>query len=150
MKNINKEIISPFTKMEEDIDSIPIIDNMSSHILKPKKEGRNPGVHLYTKNYNEQQSSALSQDKEFPIIESYCMLMEKDKEKNEGNVISNLNRDKNKYEMNCLTNNSNINVGNNLGGYLDLERDGDNNESKLEAKQVEDLKDCVNKILNEF
>ena len=138
--NINKEIISPFTKMEEDIDSIPIIDNMSSHILKPKKEGRNPGVHLYTKNYNEQQSSALSQDKEFPIIESYCMLMEKDKEKNEGNVISNLNRDKNKYEMNCLTNNSNINVGNNLGGYLDLERDGDNNESKLEAKQVEDLK----------
>ena len=148
--NINKEIISPFTKMEEDIDSIPIIDNMSSHILKPKKEGRNPGVHLYTKNYNEQQSSALSQDKEFPIIESYCMLMEKDKEKNEGNVISNLNRDKNKYEMNCLTNNSNINVGNNLGGYLDLERDGDNNESKLEAKQVEDLKDCVNKILNEF
>ena len=148
--NINKEIISPFTKMEEDIDSIPIIDNMSSHILKPKKEGRNPGVHLYTKNYNEQQSSALSQDKEFPIIESYCMLMEKDKEKNEGKVISNLNRDKNKYEMNCLTNNSNINVGNNLGGYLDLERDGDNNESKLEAKQVEDLKDCVNKILNEF
>ena len=148
--NINKEIISPFTKMEEDIDSIPIIDNMSSHILKPKKEGRNPGVHLYTKNYNEQQSSALSQDKEFPIIESYCMLMEKDKEKNEGNVISNLNRDNNKYEMNCLTNNSNINVGNNLGGYLDLERDGDNNESKLEAKQVEDLKDCVNKILNEF
>ena len=148
--NINKEIISPFTKMEEDIDSIPIIDNMSSHILKPKKEGRNPGVHLYTKNYNEQQSSALSQDKEFPIIESYCMLMEKDKEKNEGNVISNLNRDKNKYEMNCLTNNSNINVGNNLGGYFDLERDGDNNESKLEAKQVEDLKDCVNKILNEF
>ena len=148
--NINKEIISPFKKMEEDIDSIPIIDNMSSHILKPKKEGRNPGVHLYTKNYNEQQSSALSQDKEFPIIESYCMLMEKDKEKNEGNVISNLNRDKNKYEMNCLTNNSNINVGNNLGGYLDLERDGDNNESKLEAKQVEDLKDCVNKILNEF
>ena len=148
--NINKEIISPFTKMEEDIDSIPIIDNMSSHILNPKKEGRNPGVHLYTKNYNEQQSSALSQDKEFPIIESYCMLMEKDKEKNEGNVISNLNRDKNKYEMNCLTNNSNINVGNNLGGYLDLERDGDNNESKLEAKQVEDLKDCVNKILNEF
>ena len=143
--NINKEIISPFTKMEEDIDSIPIIDNMSSHILKPKKEGRNPGVHLYTKNYNEQQSSALSQDKEFPIIESYCMLMEKDKGKD-----NNIYKDKNKYEMNCLTNNSNINVGNNLGGYLDLERDGDNNESKLEAKQVEDLKDCVNKILNEF
>ena len=125
---------------------------MSSHILKPKKEGRNPGINLYTKNYNEQQSSAFSQDKKFPLFESYYMLMEKDKEKNEGNVISNLNnnRDKNKYEMNCLTNNSNINIGNNLGGYLDLESDGDKNESKLEAKQVEDLKDCVNKILNEF
>ena len=148
--NINKEIISPFTKMEEDIEPIPIIDNINSEILKPKKEGRNNILNIYKINFKDQKSSAISQEKEFPIIESYCMLMEKDKEKNEGNVISNLNRDKNKYEMNCLTNNSNINVGNNLGGYLDLERDGDNNESKLEAKQVEDLKDCVNKILNEF
>ena len=136
--NINKEIISPFTKMDEEIEPIPIIDNMSSHILKPKKEGRNPGVHFYTKNYNEQQSSALSQDKEFPIIESYCMLMEKEKE----------NKEKNKLEMNCLTNNSNNIIGNNLDNYMD--KDIDNNESKLEAKQVEDLKDCVNKILNEF
>ena len=136
--NINKEIISPFTKMDEEIEPIPIIDNMSSHILKPKKEGRNPGLHFYTKNYNEQQSSALSQDKEFPIIESYCMLMEKEKE----------NKEKNKLEMNCLTNNSNNIIGNNLDNYMD--KDIDNNESKLEAKQVEDLKDCVNKILNEF
>ena len=136
--NINKEIISPFTKMDEEIEPIPIIDNMSSHILKPKKEGRNPGLHFYTKNYNEQQSSALSQDKEFPIIESYCMLMEKEKE----------NKEKNKLEMNCLTNNSNNIIGNNLNNYMD--KDIDNNESKLEAKQVEDLKDCVNKILNEF
>ena len=136
--NINKEIISPFTKMDEEIEPIPIIDNMSSHILKPKKEGRNPGLHFYTKNYNEQQSSALSQDKEFPIIESYCMLMEKEKE----------NKEKNKLEMNCLTNNSNNMIGNNLDNYMD--KDLDNNESKLEAKQVEDLKDCVNKILNEF
>ena len=136
--NINKEIISPFTKMDEEIEPIPIIDNMNSHILKPKKEGRNPGLHFYTKNYNEQQSSALSQDKEFPIIESYCMLMEKEKE----------NKEKNKLEMNCLTNNSNNIIGNNLDNYMD--KDIDNNESKLEAKQVEDLKDCVNKILNEF
>ena len=136
--NINKEIISPFTKMDEEIEPIPIIDNMSSHILKPKKEGRNPGLHFYTKNYNEQQSSVLSQDKEFPIIESYCMLMEKEKE----------NKEKNKLEMNCLTNNSNNIIGNNLDNYMD--KDIDNNESKLEAKQVEDLKDCVNKILNEF
>ena len=134
--NINKEIISPFTKMDEEIEPIPIIDNMSSHILKPKKEGRNPGLHFYTKNYNEQQSSALSQDKEFPIIESYCMLMEKEKE----------NKEKNKLEMNCLTNNSNNIIGNNLDNYMD--KDIDNNESKLEAKHVEDLKDCVNKILS--
>jgi len=118
--NINKEIISPFTKMDEEIEPIPIIDNMSSHILKPKKEGRNPGLHFYTKNYNEQQSSALSQDKEFPIIESYCMLMEKEKE----------NKEKNKLEMNCLTNNSNNIIGNNLDNYMD--KDIDNNESKLE------------------
>ena len=144
--NINKEIISPFTKMDEEIEPIPIIDNLSSHILKPKKEGRNPGVHFYTKNYNEQQSSAFSQDKEFPIIESYCMLMEKEKEKD----INNINKEKNKLEMNCLTNNSNNIIDNNLDNYIDRDKDIDNNESKLEAKQVEDLKDCVNKILNEF
>ena len=144
--NINKEIISPFTKMDEEIEPIPIIDNLSSHILKPKKEGRNPGVHFYTKNYNEQQSSAFSQDKEFPIIESYCMLMEKEKEKD----INNINKEKNKLEMNCLTNNSNNIIDNNFDNYIDRDKDIDNNESKLEAKQVEDLKDCVNKILNEF
>ena len=132
--------------MDEEIEPIPIIDNMSSHILKPKKEGRNPGLHFYTKNYNEQQSSALSQDKEFPIIESYCMLMEKEKEKD----INNINKEKNKLEMNCLTNNSNNIIDNNLDNYIDRDKDIDNNESKLEAKQVEDLKDCVNKILNEF
>ena len=50
--------------------------------------------------------------------------------------------------MNCLTNNSNNIIGNNLDNYMD--KDIDNNESKLEAKQVQDLKDRVNKILNEF
>ena len=142
--NINKEIISPSIKMDEEIEPIPIIDNMSSHTLKPKKEGRNPGVHFYTKNYNDQQSSAFSQDKEFPIIESYCMLMEKEKD------INNINKEKNKLEMNCLTNNSNNIIDNNFDNYIDRDKDIDNNESKLEAKQVEDLKDCVNKILNEF
>ena len=142
--NINKEIISPFIKMDEEIEPIPIIDNMSSHTLKPKKEGRNPGVHFYTKNYNDQQSSAFSQDKEFPIIESYCMLMEKEKD------INNINKEKNKLEMNCLTNNSNNIIDNNFDNYIDRDKDIDNNESKLEAKQVEDLKDCVNKILDEF
>ena len=122
--------------MEEDIEPIPIIDNMTSEILKPKKEGRNTVINKFNKNFIEQPSSLASQEKEFPIIESYCMLMEKDKGKD-----NNINKDKNKYELNsCLTNNSNTNINN----------FGSGNESKLEAKQVEDLKDCVNKILNEF
>ena len=130
--NINKEIISPFTKVEEDIEPIQIINNMNSETLKPKKEGRNNGINLLKKNLMEPQLSLASQEKEFPIIESYCLLMEKDKEKDINNI-----KDKDKSEVNpCLTSNSN-----NIGS---------GNESKLEAKQVEDLKNCVNKILNEF
>ena len=135
--NVNKEIISPFTKMEEDIESIPILDNINSEILKPKKEGRNNILNIYKINFKDQKSSAISQEKEFPIIESYCMLVDKEKD----------NKDKNKLDINCcLTNNSNS-IGNNLYSYMDKDK---GNESKLEAKQVEDLKDCVNKILNEF
>ena len=135
--NVNKEIISPFTKMEEDIEPIPIIDNINSEILKPKKEGRNNILNIYKINFKDQKSSAISQEKEFPIIESYCMLVDKEKD----------NKDKNKLDINCcLTNNSNS-IGNNLYSYMDKDK---GNESKLEAKQVEDLKDCVNKILNEF
>ena len=111
--------------MEEDIEPIPIIDNISSEILKPKKEGRNNVINIFQKNGQKQ----TSQEKEFSIIESYCLLMEKDKE----NI-----RDKKNFETN-LTNNSN---------KINLE--SGNNESRIEAKQVEDLKDCVNKILNEF
>ena len=66
------------------------------------------------------------------------MLMEKEKDNN---------KEKNKQELNfCLTNNSNT-TGYNLANYMDKDR---GNESNLEAKQVEDLKECVNKILNEF
>ena len=135
--NVNKEIISPFTKMEEDIEPIPILDNINSEILKPKKEGRNNILNIYKINFKDQKSSAISQEKEFPIIESYCMLVDKEKD----------NKDKNKLDINCcLTNNSNS-IGNNLYSYMDKDN---GNESRLEAKQVEDLKDCVNKILNEF
>ena len=136
--NINKEIINPHNKMEEEIDPIPILNNMNEEILKPKKEGRNKAQILYSKNILEQQSSYASQEKEFPIIESYCMLVEKEKDNK---------KEKNKQELNCcLTNNSNS-AGYNLANYMDKDR---GNESKLEAKQVEDLKECVNKILNEF
>ena len=126
--NIKKEIISPFIQIDEDIDSIPLFNNnKNSQIYKSKKEGRNTTGPVYKKNIIEQ-SSMLSQEKEFPIIESYCMLVEKDN------------------KSNCVTNENNNN-SKNLTTYNDKERV---NESKLEAKQVQDLKERVNKILNEF
>ena len=64
----------------------------------------------------------MSQEKEFPIIESYCMLVEKDNKSNSAN---------------------NNNDNNNLTSY-------NANESKLEDKKVQDLQERVNKILNEF
>ena len=134
INNINKEIISPFTKMAEEIEPIPIINNINSDILKPKKESRNNIVQTYNKNFAEHPSSMASQEKEFPIIESYCFLSEKDKE----------NNNRNQSEINNLVNEYN---GNN---YLKINDKDRGNESKLEAKQVEDLKNCVNKILDEF
>jgi hypothetical protein len=126
--NIKKEIISPYIQIEEDIDSIPILNNMNSRILKNKKEGRNTIGPINKKNIKEQ-TSIMSQEKEFPIIESYCMLLEKDNQ-NKSNCITNDNN----YSQNILLNN-------------DKEK---NNESKIEAKQIQDLKEHVNKILNEF
>ena len=127
--NIKKEIITPYIQIEEDIDSIPIFNNMNSQLLKPKKEGRNTTGIIQKKNIVEQQSSIMSQDKEFPIIESYCMLKEKDTHN----------------KSNCITIENNNNK--NLTNYNDKDKV---NESKLEEKQVQDLKDRVNKILNDF
>ena len=120
--NIKKEIISPYIQIDEDIDSMPMFNNnKNSQIVKNKKEGRNTAGPVFKKN-NIEQSSVLSQEKEFPIIESYCMLVEK---------------------ANNNGNNNNNDNNNNLTTY-------NANESKLEAKQVQDLKERVNKILNEF
>ena len=120
--NIKKEIISPYIKVDEDIDSIPMFNkNINSQIAKNKKEGRNMVGQVSKKNTIEQ-SSILSHEKEFPIIESYCMLVEKD------------NKSPN-YANN--DNNNNLTIHN-------------SNESRLEAKQVQDLNERVNKILNEF
>ena len=108
--------------MDEDIDSIPMFNkNINSQIAKNKKEGRNMVGQVSKKNTIEQ-SSVLSHEKEFPIIESYCMLVEKD------------NKSPN-YANN--DNNNNLTIHN-------------SNESRLEAKQVQDLNERVNKILNEF
>ena len=128
IKNLKKEIINPNIQIEEDNYSIPIFNNMNSQILKPKKEGRNKIMPIYKKSIKDQ-SSIMSQEKEFPIIESYCMIMEKDTQ-NKSNFITNEN-----------------NKSKNLTNYNDKDRA---NESKIEAKQVQDLKDRVNKILNEF
>ena len=127
--NVKKEIITPFIQIEEDIDSIPIFNNMNSQLLKTKKEGRNTTGIIPKKNIIEQQSSVMSQDKEFPIIESYCMLLDKETHN----------------KSNCITNENNNSK--NITNYNDKDKV---NESKLEAKQVQDLKDRVNKILNEF
>ena len=123
--NIKKEIITPTLEIDEDIDGVPIFNNMNSQILKSIKEGRKPGINK--KNLAEQ--SIVSQDKEFPIIESYCMIMDKD------------NQNKSNYITNENNNSKNLTINNNRDKI---------NESKLEAKQIQDLKDHVNKILNNF
>ena len=129
IKNLNmkKEIITPFIQIEEDIETIPIFNNINSRILNPKKEGRNTTGPIYKKNIKDQ-STVMSQEKEFPIIESYCMLVEKDTQN----------------KSICITNENN--KSKNIIIY-DKEK---TNESNIEEKQVQDLKDRVNKILNEI
>ena len=127
--NIKKEVISPFIQINEELDSMPIFNNKNkdSQIIKPKKEGKNTTGVVYKKN-NKDQSSFMS-EKEFPIIESYCIMKEKEKQN----------------KSNCIINENN--KSKNLTIYHDKEK---TNESQIEAKQVQDLKDTVNKILNEF
>jgi hypothetical protein len=126
--NIKKEIISPYIQIDEDTDSIPIFNNMNSQLLKSKKEGRNKISIMHKKNVIEQ-PSVISREKEFPVIESYCILMEKETQN----------------KSNCMTNENNSSK--NFSIFIDKDK---TNESKIEAKQVQDLKERVNKILNEF
>jgi hypothetical protein len=122
--SIKKEVISPYIHIDEDIDSIPIFNNnKNSQIMKTKKDGPSTTGPILKKNIIEK-STIVSQEKEFPIIESYCMLVEKDNKSNHAN-------------------NNNDNNNNNLTSY-------NANESKFEDKQVQDLQERVNKILNEF
>ena len=129
--NIKKEIISPYIQVDEDIDSIPIFNSCTknSQIDKTKKEGRNTAGPAFKKKNTKEHSSLVSQEKEFPIIESYCMMFDKE---NKSNYVTNNNN-----------NNNNNTDNNNLTTF-------NGNESKIEAKQVQDLKERVNKILNEF
>ena len=129
ISNIKKDIITPSIQLDEDIDSVPMFNNINSQIMKTKKEGRNTKESLYKKNI--EQNGNISQEKEFPIIESYCMLYDKD----------NQNKSGYNYNTNECSINKNITINN------DREK---SNESKIEAKQVQDLKEHVNKILKEF
>jgi hypothetical protein len=126
--NLKKEIIGHSINID-DFDSVPMIMNKNSQALKSKKEGRNTIGPIFKKNI--EKSPNRSQEKEFPIIESYCVMADKENQ--------------NRYGGNYTTNESNISK--NLTSNNFKER---SNESNIEAKQFQDLKDCVNKILNEF
>ena len=125
--NLKKEIITPSINID-DFDTAPMFSNMNSEIMKSKKEGRNTTGPMYRKNLDK--SNNLSQDKEFPIIESYCMIQDNNQNKSGSNYATNEN-----------------NISKNLISSKIKEK---SNESNIEAKQVQDLNDCVNKILNGF
>jgi len=129
-KEINKEmkddtlfdedIINNFDIKEEIIvgnnnnEPIEVVSNMASQTLKPKKKNRNI-------NMNEQ-SLNISQEKDFQIIESYCLLSGQKDENNDENGQSIFNKDNSMKE----------------------------DESKMENNQVQELHNHVKKILDEF
>ena len=129
-KEINKEmkddtlfdedIINNFDIKEEIIvgnnnnEPIEVVSNMASQTLKPKKKNRNI-------NMNEQ-SLNISQEKDFQIIESYCLLSGQKDENNDENGQSKFNKDNSMKE----------------------------DESKMENNQVQELHNHVKKILDEF
>ena len=110
-KEINKEMkddtlfdedmINNFDIKEEIIvnnnEPIEIVSNMASQTLKPKKNNKN--------NVNDQ-SLNMSQERDYQIIESYCMLSgEKEKANNDEKSFENLNKeDESKMENNQLQN----------------------------------------------
>ena len=111
--DIKEEIISPAEneKIGVNIASIQIMSNMISQTLKPEPP---------KKNKNEL-SVNMSQDKEFQVIESYCVLS------GQGDTINNT---------------ENNNSPKNGGEKVD--------DSKIEALQIQNLHNKVNQILNEF
>jgi len=129
-KEINKEmkddtlfdedIINNFDIKEEIIvgnnnnEPIEVVSNMASQTLKPKRKNRNV-------NANEQ-SLNISQEKDFQIIESYCLLSGQKDENNDENGQSIFNKDNSMKE----------------------------DESKMENNQVQELHNHVKKILDEF
>lgn len=129
-KEINKEmkddtlfdedIINNFDIKEEIIggnnnnEPIEVVSNMASQTLKPKKKNRNININ--------EQSLNISQEKDFQIIESYCLLSGQKNENNDENGQSIFNKDNSMKE----------------------------DESKMENNQVQELHNHVKKILDEF
>ena len=128
-KEINKEMkedalfdddeINNYDNIKEEIamdnnnfEPIEIVSNMASQTLKPKKNNR-----------NNEQSLNMSQEKEYQIIESYCLLSG-DKDANNNDENSNGNISKN----NAIK----------------------DDDSKIENNRVEDLHNDVKKILDEL
>jgi len=122
--NLKKEIIAHGINID-DFDSVPMISNKNSQVMKAKNEGRNTTGPIYKKNIDK------SQESEFPIIESYCVMIDKENQ--------------NKYGGNYATNESNVSKNLTTNNFKEK-----SNESNIEERQVQDLKDRVNKILNEF
>ena len=129
-KEINKEmkddtlfdedIINNFDIKEEIIvgnnNPIEVVSNMASQTLKPKKNNN--------KNIIDEQSLNNSQEKDFQIIESYCLLSG---QKEEG-----------------------YNDDNNILEKYNKENSIKEDESKIENNQVRELHNHVRKILEEF
>ena len=113
-------------KKEDTLFGEEILDNfdlneeiITSQTLKPKKN-RN------LENY--EQSLNTSQEKDFQIIESYCLLSGQKNETNENN-------------------NSNTSNGNNLSRNNNKDKDESN---IIEKKKIQELHNHVQKILDEF
>ena len=126
--NLKKEIISHGINID-DFDSVPMLSSQNSQALKSKKEGRNTTGPIYKKSI--EKSPNRSQEKEFPIIESYCVMLDKENQ--------------NRYGSNYATNESNVSKNITSNNFKEK-----SNESNIEAKQVQDVKDRINKILNEI
>ncbi len=126
--NLKKEIIAHGINID-DFDSVPLFNNMNSQGLMSQKEERNTIGSMLRKS-NDKSPNRLK-EKEFPIIESYCVMLNKENQS--------------KYGGNYATNENNNSQSLTSNNFREK-----SNESKIESRQFQDLKDCVNKILNEF
>jgi hypothetical protein len=129
--SINEKYKQIESKYKNDKKEITKEDTLfdEDDILNIKKEILNPinidSIPVFKSNIEPMSNRSI--ENEFPIIESYYMM----------------DKDNNKLGHNCITNDTNKN----LMTYNEKDLI---NDSNLEDKQVQDLKDRVNKLLSEF